>query len=283
VGVVHGADRARVLIGCWLAVAVTSLSGACAAGHVVRPPEARTGASIRILQFNLCDSGIARCFTGQSVRTAAAVIRAEAPDVVTLSEVCRDDVSALERTLSRIDGGTSVTSGFQAAVDRRTTESFRCTNGEPYGIGLLVGRASSPPADRRDGAVYPTQDSRDPEERVWLCLHADADFVACTTHLASTNATVALAQCRYLLRTAVPALRRATGAVPVVLGGDLNLRTDGSPAAQSCLPSGYRQVDDGAVQHVVVSDGFTIASIRSIDMHGTTDHPALLVDLTPRR
>ena len=54
----------------------------------------------RVLQLNLCNSGLAGCFTGRAVDRAAAVIRAEAPDVVTLNEVCEGDVPVLERALA---------------------------------------------------------------------------------------------------------------------------------------------------------------------------------------
>jgi hypothetical protein len=123
------------------------------------------------------------------------------------------------------------------------------------------------------------QDPGDPEQRVWLCLHAVADLYACTTHLANTIGTLALAQCDYLLHTVVPALRRQAGQDPVVLGADLNLISGGSPDARSCL-TGYRHADDGARQYVVATAHFRVRSSRSIDMHGTTDHPGLLVDLT---
>ncbi len=49
-------------------------------------------------------------------------------------------------------------------------------------------------------------------------------FAACTTHLADTSASVAWAQCRYLVGTAIPAVRAADSPAPAVLGGDLNLR-----------------------------------------------------------
>ena len=55
----------------------------------------------RVLQMNLCDSGIAGCYTGRSVAEATALIRAEKPDVVTVNEICRDDIAALSRALSR--------------------------------------------------------------------------------------------------------------------------------------------------------------------------------------
>jgi len=66
----------------------------------------------------------------------------------------------------------------------------------------------------------------------------------------------------------------------MLLGGDLNLRSGGSPGAQSCLPPGDPRADDGGVQHIVATTAFTVRSSRSISMHGTTDHPGLLVDLT---
>jgi endonuclease/exonuclease/phosphatase family metal-dependent hydrolase len=260
--------------------AIVELSGATAGRTPTRPASTTTALPVRILQLNLCDSGIAGCYTGRSLRAASALIRAERPDVVTLNEVCRGDVSVLGRTLSETRQSASVAVAFEAAVDRRTGRAFRCRNGEPYGIGIVARFGPSPSRIDRDGAIYPRQDTTDPEERVWLCLHATADFYACTTHLASTSASVALAQCRYLLDTAVPAERARGGQDPVVIGGDLNLRSGGSPDAHSCLPAGFDQTDDSALQHVVVTAGVTVRSRRVISMHGTTDHPALLVALT---
>jgi endonuclease/exonuclease/phosphatase family metal-dependent hydrolase len=244
-----------------LACAAWLLTGSHAAGS-------GTGEPLRVLQLNLCDSGIAGCYTGRSIAEAAAVLRAETPDLVTLNEVCRDDVSALGRTLADRGG---VASAFQPAVDRRTGGPFRCRNGQPYGIGLLVrvdGRYTT------TGGGYPVQDGRDPEERVWLCLSTTGRS-ACTTHLASTSRTVALAQCRYLLDKVIPRVP-----APAVLAGDLNLRYGGVPDVRSCVPSGYLRMDDGAVQHVVATPDFTAGSSRSIDMDGATDHPGLLVTLT---
>src|SRR5439155_23571834 len=97
------------------------------------------------------------------------------------------------------------------------------------------------------GGIYPVQDPRDPEERAWLCVHAIADFYACTTHLASTSPTIALAQCGYLLGTAIASMRSRDGSEPMVLGGDLNLRYGGSPDVRSCVPSRYLRADDGGV------------------------------------
>jgi hypothetical protein len=157
---------------------------------------------------------------------------------------------------------------------------LRCRNGQPYGIGLLARVPPPYQAYRTHGDVYPIQDTGDPEQRVWLCVHALAAFYACTTHLASTSTAIALAQCRYLLNTAIPGLRTQVSRDPMVLGGDLNLRAHGASAASSCLPPGYRHADDGGTQHIVSTVDLTVRSSRSISMRSATDHPGLLVDLT---
>jgi hypothetical protein len=251
-----------------LAVAVAFLTGTPAAGRVPGTPS-------RVLQLNLCDSGIATCYTGRAVARAGTVIRAEAPDLVTLDEICREDLAPLDRALAEVDGGGTVVSAFRAAVDRRTGGDFRCRNGQSYGIGLLVHVPGSSAGYSTDGGVYPDQDLRDPEERVWLCVHPTGDFYACVTHLASTSATVALAQCRYLLTTAIPAVRRSGGYRPTVLGGDLNLSDP-----RSCVPPGYVRRGDGGVQHVLATDDLAVDDARTVDMAGTTDHPGLLVTLS---
>jgi endonuclease/exonuclease/phosphatase family metal-dependent hydrolase len=270
----RGLRRSVAVVAC-VVCAAALLTGSSAAATVLHKP-------LRVLQMNLCGSGIAGCYTGRSVTEAAAVIRAEVPDVVTLDEVCRDDVYALDQTLVDVYRG-AVAWAFKAAADRRTAGEFRCRNGQPYGIGLLVhipAPSHGYPTYTTDSGIYPVQDTGDPEERVWLCVHAIANFYACTTHLASTSPTVALAQCGYLLGVAIPSMRSRGGYEPTVLGGDLNLTYGGAPDLRSCVPSGYRREDDGAVQQIVATTDFTISSSRLIGMDGTTDHPSLLVALT---
>src|SRR2546430_14414077 len=107
--------------------------------------------------MNLCDSGIAGCYTGRSVTEAATVIRAEAPDVVTLNEVCQDDVDVLDRALTAVHPGGTVRA-FKAAADRRTGGAFRCRNGQPYGIGLLVHISTPNLGYTTSGGIYPVHD-----------------------------------------------------------------------------------------------------------------------------
>lgn len=273
----------------WVAVGGVLASCAMVVGDAAGPPaEPATGAvradpvrdhPVRVLQMNLCNSGVAGCYTGRSVGEAAAVIRAEMPDAVTLNEVCRDDVAALERTLADADPGGRVVSAFQAVGDRRTGGAFRCRNGQPYGIGLVARLGSGSAGSEAVGAQYAVQDTDNQEERAWLCLSpttpAATAVAVCTTHLANTSAAVARAQCAYLLGTAVRAVRARNGWVPLVLGGDLNLGSD----VRACVPAGDRRADDGVVQHVVATPEFVVGSHRTIDLPAT-DHPGLLVTLT---
>ena len=249
------------------------LGGSSAPGY--QDPSSGTGTT-SALQLNLCDSGIAGCFTGRSVSVAAAVIRAKRPAIVTLNEACRGDVAVLRRAMAVTNRGPRILSAFKGVPDRASGGVVRCRNGEPYGVGVLVSVPSTTSAYRTYGGVYPTQDLSDPEERVWLCLDLAGAFLACTTHTASTSRTVALAQCRYLLMSALPMI----GSGPVILGADLNLPAGGVPNPQSCLPSGYQRVDDGARQDVVTSPGIALEFRAVVDMQGATDHPGLFVELS---
>jgi hypothetical protein len=233
---------------------------------------------VSALQFNLCNSGIAPCFTGRSVATAAVVIRHERPTIVTLNEICRGDLSALKRAMPAARGAY-VAAAFEPARDRDTHRPFPCVNGEQYGIGVLASVPSSVAAPHVYSGVYPIQDPGDPEERVWVCIDAVGAYVACTTHADDGSTTVALAQCRYFLSSAVPMIRTQDTADPMILGADLNLPAGGRPSPQSCLSPGYVRADDGARQDVVAGPGFTLRTRTVIDMHGTTDHPALFVEL----
>jgi endonuclease/exonuclease/phosphatase family metal-dependent hydrolase len=228
---------------------------------------------LRILQFNLCNSGIAECYTGRSVHEAASVIRVNSPDVVTLNEICRDDVDELSQAMA----AAHLSSAFKAAQDRRTGGDFKCRNGQPFGIGVLVRLPAASRGSTMYSGIYPTQDLSDPEERAFVCVRAIGSFTACTTHLASTSTPVALAQCHYLLTTTIPAARSRE---PTIVAGDFNLGHAGSADVRTCLPPGYVRVDDTGVQQVIATSEFTIGSTALMDMQGTTDHPGLLVTLT---
>jgi hypothetical protein len=261
----------------WATVVACLVGGLLVTGATTAVPG---GDAMRVLQLNLCNSGLAGCFTGRAVDRAAVVISAEEPDVVTLNEVCEGDVPVLERALADSGPGDATVSAFRAAGDRRTGGAVSCRNGQRYGIGIVArlrpgagGGAGTHPVTL--GGIFPMQDLSQPEQRAWLCV--GGLFAACTTHLANSSPAVARAQCGYLLRWVVPAAHPGTAAV--VLGGDLNLRFGGVLDGESCIPAGSRRVDDEGVQNVVTTSAFAIAARRSVDMDGTTDHPGLLVDL----
>lgn len=276
-------SRARLLVRCGLVVGCLLLAG-CTVGRAASAP-APSGRTVRILQMNLCGSGFAPCYTaGRAVRMAATVIRQRKPDIVSVDEVCRADVAALKIAMSATFGDQQVVAAFEPAMDRRTRGPYLCRNGDQYGIGVLAvipdrPQTPAPPTHRSIAGVYPTQDHNDAEERVWVCIDAAGAYAACATHLASTKVTVAYAQCRYFLRSAVPKLRGSGDHAPVILGGDLNLVGRGPLGAQSCLLPGYQRAGDGAVQHVIAGPGTAMLSDTRIGMNRTTDHPGLLVDV----
>lgn len=270
--------RSIALVACVLATA--ALLAGSRAGEAPDGTDRPLRLQVDVVQMNLCNSGIAGCYTGRSVAAAAEVIREQRPDVVALNEICEHDLARLRPAMAAGSPGATVVSAFQPAYDRRTVRDFRCVNGHRYGVGLLVVVPAPYRGHTTYGGLYPDQDPVDPEERAWACVQAEAAFYACTTHLAYTSNELALAQCRYLLGTAIPAAHARDGYLPTVIAGDLNLPARGPSGVRSCLPAGYRLEGDGGVQHVVVTNDFGVRFSRLIEMGGTTDHPSLLVALT---
>ncbi len=273
-----------------LLVVLGSLAG-CEAGLAAsdpaaagRPESSRVAGTVRVLQLNLCNSGRADCYSdGRAITTAAALVRQYAPDMVTLNEVCRDDLVVLRRAMAAASPTTQPASAFGPVNDRDTQRPVRCRNGQDFGDGVLVVAPASAAVRTYSGA-NPVQNPRDPEQRAWVCIDVASRFAACTTHSTSANASVALQQCRRLLDTVIPGLARADRLAPVLLAADLNLPAQGANSPDACLPSGYQRVDDGGLQDVVVGPGIAVRSRSVLDMRGTTDHPGLLVDVAlPRR
>lgn len=266
-------------IACCLIVGLAGCTGVVTGLGVAAPTTTTTTTQVRVLQLNLCNSGIAACYSaGRSIEEAAAVIRAESPDLVTLNEICSDDLRPLERALARTVPGGKAVSAFQAARDRNTGEGYRCANGEQYGIGI-VSRWRQVPGSAAAAGIYPVQDEDDPEERAFLCLDVAATpaIGVCTTHLAYTKRQVAAGQCRHLFNTVIAGMR-ARGGAPVVVGADLNL-FGANPELRSCIPPGSALTDDGEVQHVVATPEFVVDTSRTIELQVDTEHPGLLVTL----
>ncbi|MBX7267280.1 endonuclease/exonuclease/phosphatase family protein [Micromonospora sp. Llam7] len=255
-------------------ISVAGLLAGCSVSDAPGPTQ------LRVLQLNLCNSGMAKgCYTGRSVARAAEVIRSESPDVVTLNEICSGDVDLLEQAMRQAHDD-AVVAAFQPARNGRTGEPYRCVNGEQYGVGVLAHIAAPYRGHEVHAGIYPAQDPADPEQRAWLCVDATDAYYACTTHLAYTSSTLALAQCGHLLGTAIPQLHARHRYQPTVVSGDLNLRHGGTPDVRSCVPADHLHLHDGGVQQFMATADVTIRDSRSISMDRTTDHAAFLVTLT---
>ena len=210
----------------------------------------------------------------RAVDEAAAVIRRYTADVVTLQEICRDDVlvaanpgglGTVARAMAESHPGDRVSVHFVEAGDPETGTGFRCNNGELFGNAVLHH------GDGLDthGGWFADWDVGD-EIRSWGCAEVvlGGRLTVCTTHI-SDHARVTVAQCRELFAL----LADASWARPnLVLAGDLNL-----PASRlaECGTDGFRVASDDSVQHVLVRG--RVRPVRGgVEPMRWTDHPALV-------
>ncbi|MEO3867667.1 endonuclease/exonuclease/phosphatase family protein [Nonomuraea sp. B12E4] len=229
-------------------------------------PAAAEAQEFRVLQLNLCHSGVnTSCYHGDAtIQEATTVITARQPHVLSLNEICRNDVALLAPAMGN---------GFSAFAPARRPDGtpVRCTNGDEYGNGLIF---RSPAAGTVFSGQYATQDSGS-EKRVYVCAEFP-DLVACSTHL-STTGNVAMAQCK----AAIAVLRdRAVAGKPAVLAGDFNLKYAPlfGPDVQDCNVAPFFRKGDGSVQHVFAANvGFVRTEVVGMR---NTDHPGLHVVLT---
>lgn len=228
-------------------------------------PPASAATTVKVLQLNICHSGVAGCYTGAEpvMAKAVSVIGSTRPQVLSVNEACAGDVARLQAAMG-------ASQAVFVAAQTRAGAPVTCTNGQQFGNILIVVTplAGGPATTGR----YNAQDTSN-EMRVWACLPAGG-LSACTTHLSARSGTVALAQCKELLT-------RAVGLPgPTVVAGDMNLRYQGSPNVQDCNPAGFYRKGDGDVQHVFASTSLAFVSGTKLSMSGTTDHPAWLVTVT---
>ena len=243
------------------------------------PAHAET--TLRLLQMNLCNSGLAGCYRGgRAVTEAYGKITAQRPDVVTLNEICAGDVQQLWQAMQAVwpgqvgDDVRGKTLAFKPAFNANTGQNYRCANGQEFGNGILW-RAPDPTGPTASG-IYTNQDTG-AEKRSWQCVQImPSGPYACTTHLSAASEPVALAQCRELM--SYVAAGTGNGALAAVIGGDFNLEYDTSDPenVQLCVPPGYYRKGDGDVQHWIASNQLTFVSRTSLGM-SYTDHPAFLM------
>lgn len=240
------------------------------------------GSAFAALQLNLCNSGEAGCYAGgKSIAEAIAVLSSSRPDLVTLNEVCEDDVaSELFPAMAEAWPDDYVFWVFAPAARRSSDGPVTCIDGQRYGIGILGHVAAASWAGFEfEGERLEAQDPGQDEMRAWACALATGNYYACVTHLTNADHDVGFRQCGQLLSSLVPQFWGAHGGeLPTVVGGDFNLTFGGDPDVQDCVPTGWFRKGDGAVQHIIATDAFTFDSSEATSME-FTDHPAWLVRL----
>jgi endonuclease/exonuclease/phosphatase family metal-dependent hydrolase len=256
-----------------VALVATGCAGLLLSSVPARP--ARAATTFVVLQMNLCNSGLAihTCYSfGRAVDEAVEKIHKYPPELVTLQEICRDDLYSptgwgkLAKAMADIYGTGHVAVDFVPAVDRDTNDWYRCTDDEPFGNALLYHYPGGAP---RSG-WYQSQDGTD-ETRAWTCATVIAKrLTACTTHL-STEPDVASRQCRELRAI----LAESWVQPEVIVGGDFNLTaTPGTHDVRGCGSPGYDQRGDGSLQHVFFSR--TVRWTQGFhEPMRFTDHPLL--------
>jgi hypothetical protein len=128
------------------------------------------------------------------------------------------------------------------------------------------------------GGQYTVQN----EIRTFVCADATGDYLVSTTHLSSSDQTVAFAQCKALNFDAVPYFKLIVGSFGhTLIGGNLNLRYDTSKSTnvQKRVPNEYTRKGDGSVQHITFSNDFQFKASSKISVL-YTDHPGWLLELT---
>jgi hypothetical protein len=248
----------------------------------------RTGStdarSFKALQLNLCNSGFAGCFhDGDSIPEGGELIYNTAPNVVTVNEICSNDVAELRSYLAEAWPGDYTYTAFMPAIDNSKNTAFKCKNNFFYGSAVIgrVAASSWKGLGAAYGGKYTAQDSKN-EARTFVCAYASGAQFACATHLSSDAESIALAQCKALMFDAVPYLKGLAGASgKTVVGGDFNLEYDQADPenVQKCVPNGYTRKGDGSVQHVIFSNDLHFESTKKYGLTNT-DHDGFLVKLT---
>lgn len=227
------------------------------------------GATITVLQLNICHGGMNHCYRDDAVLTKATdVIRSSKPQVLSVNEACSGDIDRLRPAMG------PARALFVAARNLDGTPTLCRGGNQQYGNIIMVAARFAGTTEQSGvyNAQYTAADGHK-ELRSWACLPAPT-LSACTTHLSSDHAPTALAQCQDLMRRAARYPR------PTIVVGDFNLHNQDSPSMQDCDPTGFSRRGDGTVQHLYASNDLAYSTTTKIDMMDTTDHPGLLITLT---
>lgn len=216
------------------------------AGAAATSPE-HAGSPYRLLQMNLCLSGLAGCFGGTEypkvVDEAIAQIDTIDPHAVTLNEACSGDVE-------RIAAETGYHLRFATVIYNGAP--LPCRNPGDRGV---FGNAVLTKERIRESAEAAFESQFGSEERRWLCATTTRDVTACVTHLSTRGSDGARAandgQCAELAQ--VLAGYAASG--PTIFGGDVN-RTDSCAAAGMWTLTDAEAEQAPGIQHLYGSAEF---------------------------
>ena len=255
----------------WTVIAVL-LTGVA----LVNPVSAATAAELpiaagspyRLLQMNLCLSGLADCYAASQypkvVDDAIAQIGAVDPNAVTLNEGCSGDAE-------RIAAKTGYHLRFATVIYGGAPLPCRNPDGRGlFGIAVLTREQIWTSADQ----AYAAQAGL--EERRWLCAATVRDVAVCASHLSTRGSGAARAaneaQCQELSQV----LAQYVAAGPTVFGGDVN-------RAGSCAAPGMAKLTDAVagqlsgIQHIYVSSEFWSPEAEVVPAL-YTDHDFLVAD-----
>jgi endonuclease/exonuclease/phosphatase (EEP) superfamily protein YafD len=266
-------------VGCALVLALTGSSrSAGTAGPVEQEPAAAlawptalqvaAGAPFRLMQMNLCLSGMADCYGRVAypavVREAVARIRGTRPHAVTFNEACRRDAARIARR-----------TGYHLRFSRviYLGAPLRCI--DPGGRGLF-GDAVLTKARVVTSANRAFRAQSGPEQRRWLCVTTRRHLDVCTTHLSTRHTRAAAASNRAQCAELAALLARRAAGGAVAFGGDVNRR-------RSCAPDGvWTRTDRAAdqvpgVQHVYGNGAALRFPSAKVLPARHSDHDVLLV------
>ncbi|QOC94337.1 hypothetical protein [Micromonospora craniellae] len=208
-----------------------------------------------VLQMNLCNSGLAACYSnGHSLSSATYLIATERPNAVFVSEICEPDLYTLA-----YGGVGDIYPDYPATyfvpIRNSSGNIIQCTGGRgSYGSGIFVDNNY---AYTWQGGNYSAQFGSG-EARSYGCARFSS-FIGCVTHLESRSKSVAMAQCNELMNTRIPQFKSTynqPASVPVIASGDLNLEYNTSDPynVQNCVPSSYWRKGNGGGNWIGVVD-----------------------------
>lgn len=202
---------------------------------VAAPAHAATGGPYRLLQFNFCgnvenDLCKVEGSTGAAVDATVSSILDFKPHVVTLNEICANQLTAMATRLKA--------KGFPMYLSFRSTSRQRtlsCTD-DNYGIGFLSRRPMSAVGDRYLQNVGTTCTLTAEECRYVRCVTLTLLVATkvCVTHIGKTGQAAQI-------RQVVSLGNGYASSMPVIIAGDLNVRPQ-----DDALDIAYRTGGGGA-------------------------------------